>query len=130
MSVIGTDVAAVEEMPIGFRDIGAGQSPESDTRVEDLASFLPDLLALVMAHLREESIERRVIRIVPMKLNSRSQQHALLTHFQCFIFGWKKTVKGGKTGFLGQPNRRIDQRFSVAWIAHQQARSAHWREWN
>src|SRR5512143_3964535 len=72
---VGARVAAMEEGPVGGRDLAADAPLEADARIGDLAPVLLQLLALVVAHRAEKIREVAIAAILPAELDAVAHDH-------------------------------------------------------
>ena len=76
VGAIRAAVAVEEERQVAGADVAADAPLEPDARFAELAPLLPDLLALVVAHRREEIREVAIALVAPVELHAFARDHA------------------------------------------------------
>ncbi len=93
---VGALVAAMEERPVGRRDLAADLARERDAGRRDAAALLLHFLALVVVERREEVGEVAKARILPAELQAVAHDHAGSVAGARFGFGRKQDVQRRK----------------------------------
>ena len=127
MFQVGALVAAVEEIPILWRDGSSLHTAEAHASVGHLASLLPDLLALVLRQRGQEVVEAGIGRscVFPVKLHGLAQHHAGFAAGLQIVFAGKQQVQGRQLLGLAPFNECFEQGSSVPCAARQQACAWH-----